>query len=286
SLCVPSNTIEGIREFFSKTFYSHQHGIDEVMVKVERTLSYLCENGLVGGEGTLSATPIGKRISELYIDPMSGITLRNALRDEMSVFGMLHAICNTPDMPNYYLRKGDAERYDPVACECHDEFLVEVPDSWYEPDDYEFFLSEVKTASVLMDWISEIPERTICETYDIGPGDLTRTKENAVWLSYAFKEIARTMGIPYNELSRLHQRLQHGIGTELLDLTKVKGIGRVRARKLYNLNIRNVGDLRRAPLERLERILGKKTALNVKQEAGVIVPERKERDAEKDSTLV
>ena len=285
SLCVPSNTREGIKEFFSKTFYSYQYGIDEVMKKVDRTIAYLHENDLLAEEDIISATPLGKRISELYIDPMSGVTLRNALKKEMTPLGMLHAICNTPDMQNFYLRKGDAEKYDAVACECHDEFLIEVPDSWYEPDDYEFFLSEIKTASILMDWISEVSERKICETYDIGPGDLTRTKDNAVWLSYAFKEIARTVGMPWQDISRLHQRLQHGIGIELLDLTKVKGIGRVRARKLYNLNIRNIGDLRKAPLERLERILGKKTALKVKQEAGIIVSEKRTIDSEKDSTL-
>jgi len=216
---------------------------------------------------------------------MSGISLRNALRDDMKTFGMLHAICTTPDMPKFYLRKGDFERYDPVVFECKEDFLLDVPDSWYEPEDYEFFLSEVKTASVLMDWVSEIPERKICERYEIGPGDLSRSKENAVWLAYAFKEIARVTGHKWGDIDRLLHRLQHGVGTELVDLTIIKGIGRVRARKLYNLNIRSIGDVRKAPLERLERILGKKTALNIKQEAGIIVPERRTKSLDDNSKL-
>jgi len=286
ALCVPRSTREGLLTFFSKTLYAHQYGIDTVMGKVDDTVRFLSHHGLLAqNDDTLDATPLGARVSELYIDPMSGVVLRDALRKDATVFGMLHALCHTPDMPRFYLRKGDSETYDLLTYEMHDDFLVEVPDSWYEPEEYQFFLTEVKTAAILMDWISERSEREVCEKYDIGPGDLLRLRDNAEWICYAYKEIARVQSMPWQAINRLVYRIRHGVGEDLLELTSVKGIGRVRARTLYNLNIRSVQDLRTVPLERLQRILGNKTAIKVKQELGIVVSERRQQDASRDGTL-
>jgi helicase len=167
-------------------------------------------------------------------------------------------------MPRLYLRRGEAETYDLVAHERHDAFLTEVPDPWYEPDDYAFFLSEVKTASILHDWICERPEREICDFYDIGPGDLHRLRETAQWLGFAFREIARVKGEPWGELDSLTFRLTHGVGAELVELVRIRGIGRVRARSLYALGIKSPEDVIKAPLERLARILCQKTAVAFK----------------------
>ncbi len=273
ALCVPGATVEEISSFFEKTFYAHQFGSGAVLEKVACTIDFLQDAGLVAGDELLAATVLGKRVSELYIDPLSGIELTAALKGDMTVFGMLCALCHTPDMPTLYLRKGERETYDVVAVERHGDFLTEVPDSWYEPDLYEFFLAEVKTASILQDWISERTEREICDFYDIGPGDVNRLREQAQWLAFAFKEIARVQGQAWEPLDDLSFRLQHGVGQELIDLTRIRGIGRVRARKLFALGIRTEKDLRAVPLERLGRILGKKTALSVREALGLQEPE-------------
>ncbi len=285
ALCVPGATVDEISSFFEKTFYAHQFGPDAVLEKVACTIDFLRDAAFVSGDELLTATILGKRVSELYIDPLSGIELTAALKDEMGVFGMLCALCHTPDMPKLYLKKGERETYDEVAVERHDEFLTEVPDSWYEPDLYEFFLAEVKTASILHDWISERTEREICDFYDIGPGDVNRLREQAQWLAFAFKEIARVQGRDWKPLDDLSFRLQHGVGQELIDLARIRGIGRVRARKLFALGIRTERDLRAVPLERLERILGKKTALSVKQALGLQVSESALRGADTNATL-
>jgi helicase len=264
ALCVPGASIDEISSFFEKTFYSHQFGPDAVLEKVAFTLDFLRSSALVSGDEHLTATRLGKRVSELYIDPLSGIELVSALKEEMGVFGMLCALCHTPDMPTLYLKKGEHEIYDEVAVERHDQFLTEVPDSWYEPD---------------------LTERDICDIYDIGPGDLNRLREQAQWLAFAFREIARVQGHAWKPLDDLSFRLQHGVGQELIDLARVRGIGRVRARKLFALGIRTEKDLRAVPLSRLERILGKKTALSIKQELGLPVSEASLAKSEGDATL-
>ncbi|MHC1605603.1 MAG: DEAD/DEAH box helicase [Candidatus Methanofastidiosia archaeon] len=285
SLCVPENSIEGIKKFFTKTFFAHQFGVESVNAKIETGLAFLKEHKLIEGEETLRATKFGKRVCELYIDPLSGVILNSAINEKMPAFGMLHTICHTPDMDTFYLRKREYENYDLLTFEMKDDFLLNIPDPWYEPAEYEFFLSEVKTAAILLDWINEIAEREICEKYDIGPGDLARTKEVAEWLAYSFREIAKISGHDWGPANVLMLRLKHGIKEELLDLTSVRGIGRVRARKLHNLNIKKRGDLRKAPLQKLERILGKKIALNVKKELGIQVSEKKEKNVESNFRL-
>ena len=54
----------------------------------------------------------------------------------------------------------------------------------------------------------------------------------------------------------------------MLLLLKFKGIGRIRARKLYTNSIKDVKDLRRIDLTSLSQIIGKSTAQNIKIQLG------------------
>ncbi len=49
---------------------------------------------------------------------------------------------------------------------------------------------------------------------------------------------------------------------------KLKNIGRVRARKLFFNKIKTIGDVKKAELGTLVQILGKKVALDVKEQVG------------------
>ena len=53
---------------------------------------------------------------------------------------------------------------------------------------------------------------------------------------------------------------------ELLALLKLKGIGRVRARKMFNNKIKDIGDVKKADVKILKGILGEKIALDVKEQ--------------------
>ncbi|RLJ10294.1 MAG: hypothetical protein DRP15_00465, partial [Candidatus Aenigmatarchaeota archaeon] len=53
---------------------------------------------------------------------------------------------------------------------------------------------------------------------------------------------------------------------ELIPLISLKGIGRVRARILYNHGLRKISDLRKISLESLERIIGPKIAREIKSQ--------------------
>ena len=72
-----------------------------------------------------------------------------------------------------------------------------------------------------------------------------------------------------NEVTRIINAIQQGDGQateELLPLVKLRGIGRVRARMLYNNGFRKIADLRKASLQQIERVIGSKVAESVKKQ--------------------
>ena len=94
--------------------------------------------------------------------------------------------------------------------------------------------------------------------------------ETGDWLLYCIREIAKESGRAdlLEELDTLRTRLAYGIRPELVDLVKVKGIGRVRARALFGHGIRNVAELRRTPVKKLAEIdkIGSTLANNIKSQ--------------------
>ncbi|MEM1566673.1 MAG: DEAD/DEAH box helicase, partial [Candidatus Bathyarchaeia archaeon] len=190
-----AHTEAGIYEFFGKTFYAYQYDVAAIKGMIAKILKFLYDEEMIDVSGVnIYATRFGKRVSELYLDPVSAVIIRDALRQKpplLTEFSLLHMVCHTPDM-GPVLRPSTKE-LDSVAVfleEHRDEFMVPVPDEWEDRIAYEQFLGEVKTAMVLKAWIEEASEDEIIEKYRVQPGDLYRTIESAKWLLYATHELA------------------------------------------------------------------------------------------------
>ena len=70
------------------------------------------------------------------------------------------------------------------------------------------------------------------------------------------------------ELKKIRMRLKYGVKEELLALLQLKGVGRVRARKLYANKLKNLGDLRRVELATLQQLVGKAVSASIKNQLG------------------
>ena len=223
------------------------------------------------------ATKFGKRISELYIDPLSAVVIRNALKNEpvnITDFGLLHLISHTPDM-------GPVMR--PYARECdvlalqmeqhRDELFTDVPNEWDDHLTYEQFLGEIKTALVMKSWIEEV--RKASRQFNVQPGDLYRTIENAKWLLHATDELASLFGV--KEIvpltNELVERVSKGIKKELLPIVHLEGIGRVRGRIIFNAGYQTIEDIRHASIEELTNLptIGPRLAKKIKEQVGGFV---------------
>ena len=249
---------QAVIEFLQGTFLWREQESWVLEARVADVLRFLREEGFVEPGAKLRATLFGKRTSDLYIDPVTAVKMRDALqaaaggRRKPSAIGWLHAACATPDMRPLYLRRGD-DWIESAAVEHEGELLVPLPVG----SDFEWFLSELKTAFLLHDWIDEATMDKIERKYEVYPGDLHQKVDTAEWLVHALKELAHLFhrdGLP--ELSELHVRVKHGIRRELLPLIRLTGVGRVRARALHAAGFTTLAELRRAPLATLTRVPG------------------------------
>ncbi len=263
-------TEEELFSFFNRTFFAFTGDVHAIRGKILEVLEFLAkEDFITRHDGFLKATFFGKRTSDLYIDPLSAVKMRDALhqaRDDR--FFHLWTVCTTPDMPKLYLRRGD---YAWV------EQKIEEADLTFPVEDYDFFLAEVKTASLLDDWITERTEEEVTKKFGIGPGDIRRMTDQAEWLLYSMGELGRIFNKKkVRALTRLTIQVQYGIKEELLELISLRGVGRVRGRALFQRGYKTLRDLQKANPSDLARIptIGSTLAMKIKEQVGAPVDVR------------
>ena len=246
---------ETLLEFLEETLYAAQTDEQGRLERVmERMLGYLEANGFVDREadGGLKATGLGHTVSRLYLDPMSAAEIVDGLEEaseagrEPTAMGLYHLVCRTPDMYQLYLRSGDREELTMEAYEREGEFLGAMP-SEFEDERFEDWLSALKTALLLEDWAEEVDEDRITEKYGVGPGDIRGKVDTAGWLLGAAESLAAELDLgSATAVRRAKKRVDDGVREELLDLAGVRGVGRKRARRLFEAGIETRADLREA----------------------------------------
>ncbi|MCL1979134.1 MAG: helix-hairpin-helix domain-containing protein, partial [Methanomassiliicoccaceae archaeon] len=272
---------ENIIDFMRDTFFgntSQMYGIESV---VENVVEFLEKEEMIRREGgMLQILPFGKRISDLYIDPKSAVMLRDAVRkikEHTPDLAILHAAASTPDVLGLYPKKADFDRLSRLETEYENDLLVEPAD---EDDEFMFenFMSDLKVAVLLDDWINEISEEEMTLTMGIGPGDIRSRVEMTDWLLYSMNEVAYIFKPEATKrIKPLLTRVRYGVKEELLGLVSFRGVGRARARVLHDNGIRSRSDAITADMEFLSRLpkIGPALAKSIKAQAGSTA-ERKE----------
>ncbi len=268
---------QGIYEFFGKTFYAYQYDVKAIKSLIGKILNYLYEEKMIEVVGdNICATKFGKRVSELYIDPLSGVVIRDALENKpaaLTEFSLLHLIAHTPDMGP--VMRPYARECDPLALALEDhknELFTEAPDQFADHFAYEEFLGEIKTALVMNSWIDEVTEERLIQMFNVQPGDLYRIIENAKWLLHATDELASLFGekkvLPLT--SELVERVGKGIKKELLPIVRLEGVGRIRGRIMFNAGYQSINDLKAASIEDLTNLplVGPRLAKKIKEQVG------------------
>ncbi len=274
-----------IDKLIDGTFFSYQSERWEIDHHVTSALDFLEHGDLIEiNQEQMYATPLGQRASKLYIHPYTAIMLRDALTkaQELTEIGILQLVAHCPDQPLSYVTQSEVEEITAYLETNHDEFLMPIPDSWEDPEGYSRLLAEVKTANILQDWISEVSETKLTEHHNVGMGDIHRYVRSAEWLLYSAAEIARVVGVPehISILQTLRSRVKYGIKNELLELANLRGIGRVRARMMYNNGIKGLVDLYNISLPNLARIptIGTSIAASIKRQLGLDITTTPEDD--------
>jgi helicase len=156
----------------------------------------------------------------------------------------------TPDMDLLYVQAADL---------WVEEFIDEHQENLFNEENYDFLLREAKTTAMILDWIGEVKEEQISDRYRIGPGDIRRSAETAEWLMHSLSELSKHLDLGLtHRAEQLAERIHYGAGPDLLSLLNLKGIGRIRARKLYQAGITSIEKLLQADPEEIGSLIGPK----------------------------
>jgi len=256
---------EEILDFFLETLGGKQSRKPTIKFAIDLSLRFLSTQYLLIKKGErYAATEFGKKTSMLYIDPLTATYFRDAIENvsenKLHTLGFLHLISNCEEFfPKFSMRNKDYEIAS-VMIENHKSELLS-PISEYDCS---------RSLLALQSWITESSELSLSDSLGIESGDMHRMVETADWLTYCLREISKHVERVdlLEELANLRRRISYGIREELLDLVRVKGIGRVRARILYKHGIKNLDDLAKIPVKKLAEIdkIGSTLADNIKAE--------------------
>jgi len=262
--------MDDIMDFVDKTFYPIQNESGDISLKIRKVIDFLSDEEFIRVEngGKMYSTSLGNRVSQLYIDPKSASIILDRLASNLDKdIEFIHMVCETPDMDLLYMRKKD---YDMVQSFLS-EYKGETGDRGQIEGDRsdEWFLAEVKTAMMLKDWISEVKDEDMADKFGVGSGDIRRRSSTAEWLLHSSAELSKeTTQLYINKLRSLSSRMKYGVSEEVLNLTRLPGIGRVRARRLHDSGFTTRSEIKEAKAEDLKKIpgIGKKTVEKIKKD--------------------
>ena len=279
-------------EFFLKTFWAHQYkdrfkliSIIEKMIKLLKDFEFITSSKDTSDfkpayeleeDENYQATLIGKRVAQLYIDPVTAFHLikgiKSAEKKQVDVFSWIQLCCHTLEMRP--LLKVKVREWDKIQEEYLkvQEFILDEEPDMYDME-YDNYMASVKTALVLYDFVNETSEEILLEKYQIRPGELNVKLNNADWLLYACEELTRILKQQkmLKEISKARFRVKYGVKEELLALLKLKNVGRVRARKMFNNGFKDMRALKKADTSILAHLIGNKIALSIKEQLGIDV---------------
>jgi helicase len=254
-----------ILDFFLKTLAGLQTRKNTLKFSIDVAKRFLLnENLIVQKAERFAATEFGKKVSMLYIDPVTAIYFRRGLeavsKNKKHTLGFLHLISSSEEFfPKFSLRNKDYETLSTLLENRSSEMIEHI--SEYDCS---------RSLLALHSWISESSDIHLSDNLGIESGDMHRMSETADWLSYCLYELAKLIERAdlLDELSVLRKRIMYGIKEDLVDLVQIKGIGRVRARKLFNNGVKTLEDLRKIPIEKLAEIdkIGPVIADNIKSQ--------------------
>ncbi|AJZ76296.1 DEAD/DEAH box helicase [Candidatus Nitrosotenuis cloacae] len=256
---------EQIFEFFQKTLAGLQTRKNTLKFSIEIAKKFLIrENLIVQKAERFAATEFGKKVSMLYIDPITAIYFKRGLEavseNKRHTLGFLHLVSSCEEFfPKFSLRNKDYETLGTLIENKSSELIESI--SEYDCS---------RSLLALHSWISESSEIHLSDNLGIESGDMHRMADTADWLVYCLYELAKLVDRAdlLEELDTIRKRIAYGIKEELVELVKVRGIGRVRARKLYDHGIKTIEDLHTIPINKLAEIdkIGPTIADNIKSQ--------------------
>jgi len=221
------------------------------------------------------ATPMGERVAQLYIDPLSADILLDGLRRAVrrivrkslpvTSFSLCHLVAATPDFISLWPKSSELDfgsKLRQKAALVEDELLIESPID-------ERAMGLVKSAWCTEFWYEERDLRDIEKELGVTPGDVYTRTDLMAWLLLAAREVLLRDDVFAEEhlgyvaelagmLELTRARVRAGCKEDLLQLVQVRNIGRNRARTLSEMGVRTPADLLAMSSSELDKLKSKR----------------------------
>lgn len=267
---VPGIRRSEIHGLFANTLCAYHRDKAFLLDKVDDTLYYLEEQHLIKSKNDrYIPTSFGRTISLLYMDPLTGVQFRDFIgmvdrngseSRKNHTLAYLHIVTSCEDFyPKLQSRRKDLESILDLLSKNESQLVIPL-------DEHVF----TRSLLVLHNWIQEAGVRQISLELGVEPGDLYRIAEVGERLVSCFYEIAKLCGRDdlLLELDTLRKRIKYGAKPELLSLLRLTGIGRARARSLFDAGVTSTKDLIEVDEQHIARIpkIGTTIARRIKKE--------------------
>ena len=290
---------KSMKDFFSKTFWAFQfkdmQKLESIMDKMLSLLeewefvtiyknsntnsnsNFTAASELGNKDRKMRATLLGKRISELYLDPLTAKHLLDCIKnynEDKNSFSLLQMISHTLEMrPQLRVKVSEQDKIQEELVNRYDQLLMKEPSAF--DLEYNEFINSIKTSLFFEAWTNERNENFLFENFNVRPGEIRVKIEVANWLLYACSELCSILEYKNTarDIRRLRIRVKSGVKEELLPLLKLKGIGRVRARKLFTHGVKDLGEIKKAGLTTLQQLLGKALSESITKQIGEEIKE-------------
>ncbi|WP_440059750.1 DEAD/DEAH box helicase [Thermogladius sp. 4427co] len=255
-----ASSLEDVLNIFGSTLGSLQYGGSNLFSQnVEKILEFLASTNMVEKTSSgLKPTRLGKLTSYTYLDPLTVYYYLSYKPSEPDELDLLHIVTTTVDYARSrpFIPSDIIEVYEEQAFQSG--LFRRIGAGRLREVDIENIIVGYVHALILRDWINEVDEDRIISKYEIGSGDLYTMRETATWITSSLAKIERLLGdiVFYQKLNKLSMRIDHGVREDALELVKLRGIGRVRARILISHGIRSLRDLSATPKSRLASLPG------------------------------
>lgn len=252
--------INDIIEFFSDTFCGYQikkFSYDALEYEIEDALDFLLDSDLIKMTSAgFKITKLGELASKSNYSVETVVKLKEFVENttDLNINNLIYELSQTPDLPlisfkNYNYKDRVKEK------------LLE----------NEIFVWDVgnreATAASLIEWVNEKTEYEIENFFGVYGGSVRRAAYEASKLSKFLKDICEAINIyKYShDLEKYSARLYYGVKEDILHLVvRVKGLGRRRARKIFNIFGDDIASVSEKELQKVEGI-GPKLASAIKK---------------------
>jgi len=244
-----------LKGFFSNSLISLQR--NDIDSWIDDGLSQLIKERMIHQykNGRYITTPLGRRISELYISPRTARLLishiPNLMKEIDITLPTAMLISASPDIQPAL--QGATAEFDEVLTSNHS--LINYIDE------------DPLTRSFLgiYGWINEYSDQQMMDRYRLEPGDVYRLVESAKWICNSFLQLSKLLGARSIDFKPTVIRIDKGVKRELVPLAQIEGIGRRRARAMFTIGIRDPTALIDTPATELAKVggMGEKAAMQL-----------------------